>query len=103
MVVVWSEQAINDLKSYAKNSAIITESKVQQYIDDLVDYGNSLSLSPQLGKSFLIYKNIQIRQLIYKMHRIFYYIENNEIIIIQIVHTKRNINVVIEIMKKYLN
>lgn len=64
---------------------------------------NSLTFSPKLGKIFFKYKKITIRQLLYRMHRIFYYIDNNEIIIIQVTHTRRNIENVIRIMKKYFN
>ena len=103
MVVIWDKTAINDLKSYSEHSKIITEGKVQEYIESLIDYGNSLSFNPNLGKEFLDYKNTTIRQLLYKMHRIFYYIEKNEIIIIQVIHTSRNIDNVIAIMKNLLN
>lgn len=103
MVVVWSKSAINDLKSYSEHSKIITDGKIQKYIDSLIDYASSLSFTPNLGKEFLTYKNITIRQLLYKMHRIFYYIENDEIIIIQITHTSRDIDNVIAIMKTLIN
>lgn len=102
MVVIWSGPAINDLKSYSEHSNIITEGKVEEYIDSLVNYGNSLSSNPNLGKDFLTYRNITIKQLLYKMHRILYLIENNEIIIIQVAHTSRNINTVIEIIKDFI-
>ena len=101
MVVIWSELAINDLKNYSKNSKMITDGKVKKYLDSLVDYSNSLEFSPELGKAFLTYNNVIIRQLLYKMHRIFYYIENDEIIIIQVSHTRRNVNTVIKLIKKY--
>lgn len=101
--MIWAKTAINDLKSYSQHSEIITEGKVEEYIECLIDYGNSLSFNPNLGKEFLDYKNTTIRQLLYKMHRIFYYIEKNEIIIIQVIHTSRNIDNVIAIMKNLLN
>lgn len=101
MVVIWSEQSRNDLKNYVQNSKIITEDKISAYINDLVNYANSLESNPKLGKVFYIYKNIKIRQLLYKMHRLFYYIENDEIIIIQVVHTSRNVDNTIKYFKDY--
>lgn len=88
-------------KNYVQNSKIITEDKISAYINDLVDYANSLENNPKLGKVLYIYKNIKIRQLLYKMHRIFYYIENDEIIIIQVVHTSRNVDNTIKYFKDY--
>lgn len=88
-------------KNYVQNSKIITEDKISAYINDLVDYANSLENNPKLGKVLYIYKNIKFRQLLYKMHRIFYYIENDEIIIIQVVHTSRNVDNTIKYFKDY--
>ena len=101
MVVIWSEQSRDDLKSYAQNSKIRAEGEVSAYLDALVHYTNSLENNPELGKVFYIYKNVKIRQLIYKVHRIFYYIENNEVIIIQVVNTSRNVDNAIKYFKDY--
>lgn len=102
MVVIWSEPAINDLKNYSKHSKIINDTKLQNYINSLIDYGNSLATMPNLGKDFMTYKSKTIKQLLYNMHRIFYYIEENEIIIIQISHTSRKLDNVIKAMKTLL-
>ena len=45
MVVIWSEQSRDDLKSYAQNSKILTEGKVSAYLEALVDYTNLLKFS----------------------------------------------------------
>lgn len=103
MAVIWSESAQNDLKLYIENSKIYTRSKLNEYIDSLINYANTLDSSPELGKIFIKYNNVTIRQLLYGMHRIFYFVDNDDIIIIQIAHTKRNIQNVLRIMKKYFN
>ncbi|MBR1883388.1 MAG: type II toxin-antitoxin system RelE/ParE family toxin [Clostridia bacterium] len=102
MVVIWSENAKNDLKNYFHNSNIITEGKVKKYIEDLVNYSNTLGHFPHLGRKFIVYKNITIYQLLFEMHRIFYIIENDEIIIIQVSNCSRSIENVMKILKKYL-
>ena len=99
MVVIWQEQAKNDLKDYLDHTRIITEGKARKYILSLVDYANSLAEFPYLGKSFYHYNNIEIRQLLYEMHRIFYYIKNNEVIIISVIHTSRSIENTMKYLK----
>lgn len=92
MDIVWLEDAKNDLINYRKNSSIITEGKVENYITSLMDYVDSLENNPQLGKLFFTYKKNEIRQLIYKKHRIIYYIKDNEVRILAVIHTARDID-----------
>ena len=95
MVVNWSKTAINDLKEYELNSKIITDIKLQEYIKSLINYGNSLSFTPRLGKLLLKNNNYEFRQLIYRMHKIFYLISNDEIRILSVIHTKHDVSNVI--------
>lgn len=99
MVVIWQEEAKNDLKDYSQKSRMQTRDKIQNYINDLIDYVDLLEHNPCMGKVFYIYQNIEIRQLLFKRHRIIYYIEDDEIIIVKIIHTSRDVDNVI----KYLN
>lgn len=103
MVVIWSDYAKQDLKSYYKNSNIVTPGKVEKYNNELVEYADTLSSSPELGKEFLSYHNVMIRQLLFQMHRIFYFIDNGEIIIIQVSHYSRSLDNIIKTIKKYFN
>lgn len=65
-------------------------------------YTNTLIISPKLGK--LLYKNekLELRQLVYKMHRIFYCISNNEITILSVAHCKYDIDNIMEYLIKIL-
>ena len=102
MVVVWSKPAQDDLKKYLKNSKLVTEEKSQKYIERLIDYANSLENFPNLGKDFYMYKNLAIKQLLFDMHRIFYVIKNEKIIIIQVSHYARSIDNIMKSLKKYM-
>ena len=91
MVVIWDKKAKNDLKEYVKYSKISTNN-LKNYIKQLVVYTKELANYPNLGKIQYIYNNSEIRQLVFKMHKIFYYIKDNKIIIIAIFHTTVDIN-----------
>lgn len=57
---------------------------------------------PNLGKK-LYYKNkkIEIRQLVYKKHRIIYQIKNKQLYILAIIHIKQNFKKLIYSLKLY--
>ena len=57
----------------------------------------------KLAKIYFYLKGYIVRQLIHKKHRIFYYIEDNKIYIISIVHHKQNMTGKINFIKKYFN
>lgn len=90
MVIQWSKYAKNDLKSYFYNSKTHSKEKLKKYIYSLINYINLLQFSPNLGKTFYKYKNIQIQQLVFNIHKIFYYIQNNKIIIIHISNNSKD-------------
>lgn len=65
----------------------------------MLDYIENLSVNPLLGKEVYVYKGFHIRQIIYKLHRIYYYIEEDRIIIVGIFHTAMDV----EKIMKYIN
>ena len=101
MVVHWTKEAKLDLKNYYTNSKIYSKGKLEKYITDLIIYVNSLSSFPNLGKLLYTHNEIKIRQLIFKMHKIFYYVQENKIIIIKIAHTSRDLIKVIKIINNF--
>ena len=100
MVVIRSKYAKLDLKNYKQNSNIHYKENLSKYIKNLILYVDTLKDFPLLGKMFYSYKNIEIRQLIYEMHRIFYYIQNETVIIIMVVHTSRDLTNIIKEIKR---
>ena len=102
MVIIWDKNARNDLKQYMKHSKIYTKDKLKNYINDLINYIDTLIISPYLGKSLYFHNSYEVRQLIYKMHRIFYYIKEDKIIISAVFHMERNVDDVIENINEYI-
>ena len=101
MEIIWLNDAVSDLTNYRQNSNIITKGKIEFYIASLVDYVDILAFSPFMGKVFFYYKDVEIRQLVYKMHRIIYYIKNKEIRILAVIHTSRNIDNIMDYINRF--
>lgn len=100
MVVEWTTPAVQDLKDFRKITKMSNSSK---YIFNLVNYVSLLSEQPHLGKIYFYTHNHIIRQLIYKQHRIFYYIDKNTIYILTVVHHRQNIQYKIKYIKNRFN
>ena len=100
MEIKWTKLARNDLKEFYD---ITKMTNPKEYISELIDNVNLLIEQPKLGKIYFYLKRYIIRQLVHKQHRIFYYIENDKIYIITIVHHKQNIAGKIKYIKKYFN
>lgn len=99
MTVVWSENAKNNINDYINNSKILTDNKIENYIHSLIDFVNDLHHSPEMGKFLFNHNNFETRQLIFRMHRIFYAIYNDNIYILNVYHNSRNVNNIIEYLK----
>ena len=89
MVVIWDKRAKADLKEYMAHSMIHT---VKEYVQELVQYTDALANYPNLGKIQYIYHNVEVRQLVFKMHKIFYYIKDDKVIVLAAFHTAIDIN-----------
>ena len=99
MVIIWSDSSINDLKEFKECSQ---KSDPNKYIFSLVDYVNNLPNHPRLGKIYSYINETIIRQLIYREHKIYYYIEEDSIHILSIVHHRQDMRTRINYIKRYL-
>ena len=99
MVIEWTKSARQDLYDYYIHSHIYNTSKLILYIKELVQYVNILSSSPYLGKIIFYMENYEIRQIIYKKHRILYSIKNNKINILVVVHIARDLGNLLKYIK----
>ena len=96
MVINWTNIAKTDLYNFLLHTH---KYKKQQYIEKIVTYTEILIEFPMLGKVLFHIRNLEIRQLIYEKHKIIYYINSNEIIILSVIHSSRNVNKVFENLK----
>lgn len=102
MEIIWSKSAKKDLYDYFQNSRIYTKEKVNSYIISLVEYIDTLMDMPKMGKLLFLINNIEIRQIIFKMHRILYSINDNKINILVVSHTSRDNKEIVSYIRKCL-
>ena len=71
-MVVWTDNAISHITEFIDEAREDTEETVKTYVRKLIDYTDIFETMPEIGKktNFFI-SNYEIRQMIYKKHRIF--------------------------------
>lgn len=100
MVVIWSNFAKSNLKNFVKKT-LMTKENSTKYVKKLIEYANYLAEQPFLGKVLTNYKNKKVYQLIYKQHRILYWIDDNIIYIISTLHTAQSPEKTLESIKAF--
>lgn len=100
MVIIWSAPAIEDLENF-KN--ITKKLNVKEYLSNLVEYVDTLKLNPRLGKVYTYIKGTIIRQLIYQEHKIYYSLNNDELNILAVIHSRQDTKQRLRYIKENLN
>ena len=91
-MVVWTDTAISHITEFIDEARQDTENTAKAYMQKLVDYADILNSMPKIGKNIIyIISNYELWHIIYTKHRIIYYIKENHIVIIAILHTRLDI------------
>lgn len=99
MVVIWTKTAKTQLRDFSINSRY---GKVKEYIAEMVKYVSALKDFEKLGMKFGTYNTKQVRQLIYKKHRIFYYIASDKVFILSVIHMTQDLTEINRLLNQLL-
>jgi len=91
-MVVWSDRAISHITDFIDKAKAGTEQTAKNYMNKLIDYVEILETLPDLGKKFeLKVSDYNVKQIIYRKHRIIYYKNEKKVVILAVLHTKLDI------------
>lgn len=100
-MVVWTDNAISHITEFIDDVRKDTEETAKSYINKLIDYVDILETMPKIGKKMeYIISNYEIRQMIYKKHRIIYHIKGNDTVILAVLHTRLDIDKALRRLKR---
>ena len=101
-MLIWSDNALENITEFINNS--MGRSDARNYMFNLVDYADNLKHMQKLGKDFE-YRilDYELRQLIYRDHRILYSIRENDIVVFAVLHTKIDIEKALKRLKRDFN
>lgn len=91
MKVIWSSNAVNRFNSITKKMILFSPDKTSKFVDEIFMRVEGLKTFPDKGRKVPQIDNNNIRELIYKDHRIVYHINriDNIISILTILHTSQ--------------
>ena len=100
-MVVWTDTAVSHITEFIDNAREGTEKTAKSYMNKLVDYVTILEEMPNIGKKmdYMLFE-YEIRQIIYKKHRIIYHLKNNNVVVLAILHTKLDIDSALKRLNK---
>lgn len=102
-MVIWTDNAILNITDFIDNSKS-DEDTAKEYMEKLIDYTGILETMPRIGKEMdNIKTKYELRQMIYKNHRIIYHIKEDKIVIIAILHTRLDLDNAIKRLKRNFN
>lgn len=100
-MVVWTDNAISHITEFIDEVREGTEETAKNYMRKLVDYTDILETMPEIGKKTNFYiSNYEVRQMIYKKHRIFYNIKGKDVVILAIIHTRLDVGKALRRLKR---
>ncbi len=103
-MVVWTDNAISHITEFIDEVREGTEETAKNYMRKLVDYTDILETMPEIGKKTNFYiSNYEVRQMIYKKHRIFYNIKGKDVVILAIIHTRLDVGKALRRLKRDMN
>lgn len=100
-MVIWTDTAISHITEFIDEAREDTENTAKSYMSKLIDYTDILETMPEIGKKIeFVMSNYEIRQMVYKKHRIIYYIKGNDVVILAVLHTKLDTNKALNRLKR---
>ena len=91
MNVVWTDPAIQDLKSIREFIAKDSEYYASEFIERVITAVDKLQNFPQLGRIVPELQTDNIRELIYQAYRVIYRTANNHIEVLAAIHGGRDL------------
>lgn len=86
---IWSERAKFDVTNSINRHLLYYQTNTIRFFNNLMDFLEILNSMPYLGKVISNY-DFEIRQIIYKKHRILYTIKTHTVFILRIIHIRMN-------------
>ena len=92
-MVIWTDNAISNITEFIDEANEGTEQVAKKYMQKLIYYAEILDDMKKMGKKMpYIISNYEVRQVIYKKHRIIYTIDKDSVVILAVIHTRLDIN-----------
>ena len=89
--LIWTEPALDDLDAIFDFISKDSEYYANSFVNEIIDYAEKVQNFPELGRIIPEYGLENIRELIFQSYRIIYQLSNERILILTVIHGKRDI------------
>ena len=90
--IAWSPRALSDVEAIAEYIAADSATYARNVVRKIITATRILSRFPKAGRQVPEYQNPRVRELFAYSYRIIYKIEDEEVLIITVIHGKRNLS-----------
>ena len=84
MIVIWTDESLEKLSKIEQFIARDSPKRAKNFIDFLIEQGESIAQNPSIGRLVPEISNPMIREIIVKKYRIVYKIKQNRIEILTV-------------------
>lgn len=88
---MWSYEATTDLETLAEYIAKDSDFYAAAFVQEILDVSRSLDEFPDRGRIVPEYGNPDVRELFVREYRLIYSVEKSRIVILGLVHGKRDL------------
>jgi len=91
MEIIWTKPALGDIEDIKQFIAKDSPYYAEKYTEKIITQTEKLKKFPKIGRILPEEKKENLRELIFGNYRIIYLLAENEIVIIAIAHTRRDL------------
>jgi addiction module RelE/StbE family toxin len=89
--LVWTKPALTALEAIHDYIAKDSEHYAKSFLQELISHTGKLLIFPEMGRVVPEYGRKDIRELIFQNYRIIYKLEENQAIVLAVIHGKREL------------
>lgn len=98
--IIWTEPALSDLQGIYDYISKDSEYYASVFIGEILESVEKVTDFPEMGRMVPEYQQNDIREILVQSYRIIYQLKQNQILILTVVHGRRDLTKLMEIDEK---
>ena len=98
--LIWTEPALSDLQAIFDYISKDSEYYASVFIGEIIESAEKLTDFPEIGRIVPEYQQNDIREILVQSYRVIYQLEQNQILILTVIHGRRDLTKLMELDEK---
>jgi toxin ParE1/3/4 len=95
--LIWTEPALSDLQAIFDYISKDSEYYASVFIGEIIKSAEKLTDFPEIGRIVPEYQQNDIREILVQSYRVIYQLEQNQILILTVIHGRRELTKLMEL------